>query len=235
MTGPHREAEDRACGDDVAAYALGALDEVEAEVFRRHLDTCAICRDELAAFGQVVDLLPASVAPQGASPALRRRTMRAVRREAASQAGTVRRGATRPWALLPRPALALGAAVALAVVVVAGVRLSGSSSPSARTHVIDAQVTGVRGTAQLRLTGDRAELIVRHFKAPPAGQIYEVWLQRRTRLVPTNALFGVTAAGDGDVDVPGDLHGVSAVMVTPEPAGGTSVPTHAPVIRAVLT
>ena len=52
---------------------------------------------------------------------------------------------------------------------------------------------------------------------------------------PTMALFSVTAAGDGQVDVPGSLHGVSLVMVTPEPAGGTKVPTHAPVISASLT
>ena len=35
--------------------------------------------------------------------------------------------------------------------------------------------------------------------------------------------------------MPGNLHGVSQVMVTPEPAGGTLVPTHPPVIVAPLT
>ena len=37
-----------------------------------------------------------------------------------------------------------------------------------------------------------------------------------------------------DVDVPGNLHGVTHVMVTREPAGGTQKPTHPPVIRAYL-
>ena len=42
------------CGEDVAAYALGALEPAEAEAFARHLETCAVCRDELEAFQQVI-------------------------------------------------------------------------------------------------------------------------------------------------------------------------------------
>ncbi len=41
-------------------------------------------------------------------------------------------------------------------------------------------------------------------------------------------------AGCGDIGVPGDLRGVTAVMVTQEPAGGSRVPTRAPVIVARL-
>ncbi len=58
------------------------------------------------------------------------------------------------------------------------------------------------------------------FAAPPDGQIYEVWLQRGGVAHPTTALFGVNDNGDAEVDVPGNLHGVSRVMVTREPAGG---------------
>ena len=101
--------------------------------------------------------------------------------------------------------------------------------------MIQAKVTG-QGTAQLRIARGKAELVVHHFSPPPAGKIYEVWLQRgKASPSPTMALFSVTAAGDGQVDVPGSLHGVSLVMVTPEPAGGTKVPTHPPVISASLT
>ncbi|MBP2705954.1 zf-HC2 domain-containing protein [Microbispora sp. RL4-1S] len=32
---------------DVAAYALGVLDDDDAEAFERHLDECAPCRAEL--------------------------------------------------------------------------------------------------------------------------------------------------------------------------------------------
>lgn len=52
---------------------------------------------------------------------------------------------------------------------------------------------------------------------------------------PTTALFGVNAAGAADVGIPGSLHGVTLMMVTPEPAGGSPVPTHSAVITASLS
>ena len=63
-----------------------------------------------------------------------------------------------------------------------------------------------------------------------------MWLNRPGRRPqPTSALFNVTGAGDAEVDVPGDLRHVGQIMVTPEPAGGTQVPTHPAVITAQLT
>lgn len=104
------------------------------------------------------------------------------------------------------------------------------------TKIYRAHVAGHSGSAQLRVTGEHAELAVRHLAAPPAGQVYEVWLIRGDRdPQPTSALFGVTASGGADVDVPGNLHGVGRVMVTTEPANGSRVPTHPAVISADLT
>jgi anti-sigma-K factor RskA len=85
----------------------------------------------------------------------------------------------------------------------------------------------------LRIDGGRAELIVHRLPAPAAGRIYEVWLKRPGGApVPTRALFGVTAGGTADVGVPGELRGVSEVLVTQEPAGGSRVPTGPAVIVA---
>jgi anti-sigma factor RsiW len=231
MSDTERIAHDRDCGGDVAAYALGALDAAEARAFRAHLQECSICQDELAAFEHVVNVLPTGAPAYRAPRRLRRRVMHAVAEEpgrAPARAPARRRRA------LPRPALALGGAFALAVAVVVVVLAVGSSgSPSPR--VIDAQVTG-SGSASLRVSRDHAELVVHRFSPPPAGQIYEVWLQRGKTgaAIPTKALFSVNDAGDAEVDVPGNLHGVSLVMVTREPAGGTQKPTHPPVIRAYL-
>ncbi|HEX4011316.1 MAG TPA: anti-sigma factor [Solirubrobacteraceae bacterium] len=225
----------RECGADVAAYALGSLDAVEAEDFRRHVETCSVCRDELAAFQEVINALPMSAPAHRAPAGVRRRVLHAIAEEprppgdAARGAASPRRGF--PWRL-PVPALAIGAVLALAVVVVIGISLGSSAGG---TRVIRAQVTG-QGSAQLKVAGGHGELVVRDFSPPPAGQIYEVWVQRgKNSPSPTSALFSVTAGGDADVDVPADLHGVDLVMVTPEPAGGTKVPTHPPVISAALT
>ncbi len=223
------------CGLEVTAYALGALDAAEAEAFVAHLETCAMCREELVEFEAVVATLPTSVPQHAAPDTLRRRVLDTVQQES-RPAGTAheRRGPRRNWLTLPRPALALGAAVAvLALIGLGGLRFG--SSAGSRTRVYSAQVTGATGTAQVKVIGGRAELVLRHFSPPPSGKIYEVWVARPHQSPqPTSALFSVTTQGSGDVAVPANLHGVNVIMVTPEPAGGSRVPTHSPVVVARL-
>ena len=52
-------AEARGCGrsEELVAYLYGESTPVRAELFRRHLDACAACREELAAFGGVRESL----------------------------------------------------------------------------------------------------------------------------------------------------------------------------------
>jgi anti-sigma-K factor RskA len=223
------------CGGDAAAYVLDALEPQEAEAFRRHLDSCIVCRDEVAAFERLVDVLPGA-APQFRAPnSLRRRVRREVRRSTPSPYRAQAATSAGRWRGLSVPRLRVaGAAGALAVAIAALVILLGSSG-GAPTRTIAAAVTG-QGTAQLRVGGDHAELVVHNFPAPPSGEVYEVWLQRGSgRVSPTPTLFSVTSQGDADVGVSGKLSGVRAVMVTPERAGGSLVPTHAPVLVARLT
>ena len=76
----HRQ--DRAgcdCGQDAGVYVLGALEAGEAAAFSRHLDTCAICRDEVQRLRAAAERLALS-APQLAVPrSLRRRVRRGLR------------------------------------------------------------------------------------------------------------------------------------------------------------
>jgi anti-sigma-K factor RskA len=216
------------CGLDTAAYVLGALEPDEAESFRRHLQQCAVCRDEVSSLRHVVDALPMA-APQHPVPrGLRRRVLRAARQTPGHGPASARASPARLRVALPVPALAGGLAAVIVAVVVAVVLASGGS-PSAR--VIQAST----GNAELRIASGRGELIVHALPQPPAGQIYEVWLARPNRPpAPTPALFGVTTAGQAYVGIPGNLNGVSEILVTPEPAGGTRTPTHVPVIVARL-
>jgi anti-sigma-K factor RskA len=229
--------ETRDCGGDAAAYALGALEPAEVDAFLRHLDRCIVCRDELAAYQQVVDVLPMTAPRYTPSRRLRRRVLRAVRDEPRPGPAAAPAPSRRPswsWASFPRPALALVVVLALVVAGIGGSLIA--SSGGGHTRVVQASVVGSPGTAQLRVSDGQAKLVVNHMPAPPAGHIYEVWLKRgQSAPSPTNALFSVTTAGAADVDVPGNLSGVSQVLVTPEPAGGSSAPTHTPVIVAQLS
>lgn len=227
---------------DAAAYALGALEPDEARDFRAHMDNCAACREDVAAFEGVTRGLPTASVQYATPKGLRRRVMREVRgtsQDAPARAtGSPRvapRRVRRPL-LIPRRTLAgLGAAAAVAAAVLVGVAI-GSSSGGSGSRLIQAQVMGAPGSAQLRIAGGRGELMVRNLPAPGAGRIYEVWLERgQSAPAPTNTLFSVSSAGDGDVGVAGSLNGVSEVLVTSEPAGGSRVPTMPPVIVARLT
>jgi anti-sigma factor RsiW len=213
------------CGGDAAAYVLGALEPGEAEDFQRHLDGCIVCRDEVMAFQQVADALPMSAPQQLAPRGLRRRVRKEVREAARAET----RAAPRKRLTVLRPAWSGGLAVVIALVAVGGFELaSGGTS----TRVFDAS----RGHAQLRVSGGHAELVVDQLAQPSPGHIYEVWLRRPNGSPqPTKALFSVTSKGAGDVDVPGDLRGISEVLVTQEPAGGSPHPTSQAVIVTHLT
>jgi len=101
--------------------------------------------------------------------------------------------------------------------------------------VFQARLSGIAGSAQVRVEGGHAELVVRHLPSPGRARVYEVWLQSAGQPpVPASVLFSVNHAGDADVGIPGRLRGVSAVLVTAEPLGGTRHPTQAPVITARL-
>jgi anti-sigma-K factor RskA len=242
MTERELMSENRDCGADAAAYVLGALQTAEAEAFRAHLATCAICRDEVVAFQEVVDQLPLTAPVQPVPAGLKRRVMTEVNAEAREQSRSAKGSWRSRWRIrlppglfsaVPAPALALSAVVLVLAVTVGAIAIGSSGGSS--TRVYSASVTWP-GSAKLRVTGGRGELVVHGMPAPPTSKVYEVWLQRGQRPPsPTSALFSVTAKGSGAVDVPGSLHGVTRVLVTPEPLGGSPAPTRAPVLVATIS
>jgi anti-sigma-K factor RskA len=223
------EANGHKFGDDAAAYVLGALEPSEVESFRRHLADCAACQKEVAEFEQITGALPEASLQLEVPKHLRRRVLTEVRATPKAQAAgrTMPVRTVRSW----RPMVAWGGAFA-AVVVAVIVAVALSSGGSGGTRVIQAST----GSAELRIAGGRGDLIVHRLPQLPAGRIYEMWVQRGNKApVPTGTLFGVTASGSAAVGVPGNLSGVSAVLVTQEPAGGTPAPTTEPVVVAPVT
>lgn len=220
--------------DDAAVWVLGAMEPGEAAAYKRHLNECPTCRDEVDALQRVADVLPLAAPQYPASKDLRRRVVHALDAEPRpGELGPRRRRVRAALAMgRPRKALALGAAGA-AVLVAAAIVVGGVTGGGSSSRILQARVVHSPGTAQVRIGGGRAELIVRHLPPPPAGRIYEVWLTRAHRSpMPTRALFSVNASGAADVGVPGELTDAKEILVTQEPAGGSVVPTHPPVIIA---
>ncbi len=223
------------CAGEAAAYALGALEPSEAERFARHLEQCAICRDELAALRGVVQALPMAAPQHVPSPRLRKKLMRAIG-ERPNAVRRARRSSSMRWrvGLVPRLAGAAAAATIAAGAIVTGGVLLWSGKTSGRT--IQARVVGDSGSAELRVAGGHGELIVHHLSPPPAGHVYEVWLKPpNAPPAPASVLFTVNSVGAADVALPGGLRGIRQVMVTSEPAGGSWTPTTKPVIVVQLT
>jgi anti-sigma-K factor RskA len=233
---PHSEAE--GCGGNAAPYVLGALEQGEYEAFQSHLETCAVCREEVAALQLVADALPAT-APQRSAPAeLKARIMSTVQEEAGWQraaepaAVRPRRPQERSW--LPVRAWRASAAVAALAAAVALVAIALQPGGGSKTRTIQAQVLAPHASASLRVSGGHAELNVVGLPQTAPDRVYEVWVKRAGAPQPTDALFTVTAAGKASVGVPGALAGIKQIMVTSEPLGGSRVPTRAPVIIASL-
>jgi hypothetical protein len=214
------------CAGDPAAYVLGALSPAEVEVFRRHLETCTICQDEVENLKLLSDALPLA-APQSTAPkSLRKRVMTEVRADAKLRQQASRAPSRRTLSVFSAPAI--GFALVLALVAFAVVKIA---TVPASTHVYRASI----GDAKLRVTNGRGELVVNHLSQPALGDVYEVWLKRGSASpAPTHALFSTTSHGQGDVDVPGNLQGVSEVLVTQQPANQTQVPAGRPLIVAKL-
>jgi anti-sigma-K factor RskA len=224
---------------DATPYVLGALSEQELESYREHLSGCVECAAEVAALQPIADSLALGVAPARTPDSVRARVMAVVNGEAellrAAGHEADRPSRVRPrWRARLQPALAATAALAAGLAIGALVLNSGSGVHT-QTQTIEAAVStpGYHATAALRKVGSHVELVVANMPAPPLGRIYEVWLERGMRAPqPTDALFSVTRSGAGSVGVPGDLAGVSKVLVTSEPLGGSLKPTRPPVIVA---
>jgi len=227
--------------DSLGAWLLGALPEEEAEGFRAHLVDCADCRADAESLRVAVDALPASAAPAVPPPALKGRVMAIVEREAsllkaagpeadhaAAAAKAPRRRRFPSLAgLTLRPALA-ATFVLLLLVVGGGAALVGREALDQDRRVVAARINpelnGAR--ASLEVDGDRGRLVSSRLPAPPAGRVYQVWVDRGGDAPePTSALFSTRRDGSASVDVPGSLDGVRQVMVTDEPTGGSPKPT----------
>ncbi len=219
--------------DDLAAYAIGALDAGEARAVRLHLARCGSCRTELASFEEVSWGIAglATAAPAGD---LRERVMARARRDVRSDwLGIIRNAlAVRVPAGVP---LALGVALAIVLAGLQSVRGEADAYARAVAGIVDAKVVALApagagdpaGTLVVPSTGD--PYLILRLPAPPAGKTWAAWVIRDGQ---------ASAAG-----LTGDRSGVVTLALTRrvgsgdelgltlEDAGGGPVPRGAIVLR----
>ena len=212
------------------AYAVDAVDDIERASFERHLASCPTCRAEVASLREASALL-ADAATTTPPPALRDAVLSDITRvrplPPVTVGGPVHR---RRW--FP----ALVAAVVLALVGVGGaVWQPWRDDTSVQVSVTDQvlqdpeaqQVSqtlpnGATATVVRSPKEHRAVLVTEDLPEPPAGKVYQLWLQTPSEdMVPAGLMpaGGRTALLDGDAD---DAIGVGLSL---EPAGGSEQPT----------
>jgi len=213
--------------DELAAYLLGALEPGEAAELERHLAGCEECRTELEWLRPAVQLLPESVERVEPPPQLRGRLMEQVRAEAAS---TPESRPARRWSIggrSLRPVAGL-AAIVLVVAAVAAYAIGngGSGGGGNSTTVVSGHSPGV--VAQVVSDGDSGTLHLANLHRLPPDEVLQAWVQRGERVESAKTLFVPNQDGTASATID-DMDGVSTVMVTAEPRGGSVQPTSKPI------
>ena len=226
--------------DNLAAYALGALDPEETAALEAHLQTCESCRDELADYRQVSSALPASLPPRQPPARLRR----ALQKEIAGQASRERKGFNWSSTRLVFAGLmvALVALNAFTVYQLYTIKQEQAEMDAQRaseqtaismlaypsTQTLAFAENGVSGSLLVDKQRNLVAVFAWNLAPLPAGKAYQMWLidpkGDRTSggfLVPEANYPFVMAV----VRSPQPLSNFTGFGVTLEPAGGSVAPT----------
>lgn len=207
--------------DDVGAYLLGALNELEQHAFERHLAGCSECQDEVERLRPAAEALPGSVVQLHPPPDLKKRLMA----EVEGDSNVVPLRSRRPTRLL-----AVAAVLLLGLVVGFGVAQLGGDDSRTVTATVALGMPEAGGS--LRISGDSATLRLHDMPELGGARVYQVWLQQGERLVPART-FEVGGSGVGRVDLR-DVSDADGVYVTREARGGAQVPSEDPIVSVPL-
>jgi anti-sigma factor RsiW len=233
--------------EEVAAFALGALDAEQIADFKEHLKGCKRCQEELRWLAPAIRALPEAVEQEAPPAALKQRLMEEVRADAAAVAKRAReeerrersssRKSFREWlggvhvgGLTWKPLTGM-AALVLVVAAVAGYAIGNGGGGSSLQTTESEQANGI--VAKVVTEGDRGELRLANVRQLPEGKVLEAWVQRGKAVEPVPALFVPDHAGNASTTIE-NMKNVSVVMVTREPEGGTKVPTTEPIVKVPL-
>jgi hypothetical protein len=229
--------------EDVGVYLLGAMTEVDAQAFERHMAQCPTCRDEAERLRPAADALPRAVEQLAPPPALKTSLMEVVEREAEGRADESPRPARPRRSLVERlrslPALRpvlVVAALALGVAAGFGVaRLSEEDESRTVVATVDERrIPEASGRLQLQGKGDDGAILrVQGMPTLDPNRVYQAWVLRDGTIVP-QPTFEVGDNGGGAVAIPEDLSDAEQVLVTREPRGGARAPSEEPILAVRL-
>lgn len=214
--------------EDLAAYMLGALEPAEATELERHLEGCERCREEMRWLEPAVHSLPESVERREPPKQLRQSLMAEVRADARGEQASERA----PWwrSLWETRGLRAATGFALVALLVAGVvgyEVGRGGSGDEPTNTIVRQVDGM--TVKMIQEGESGTLQLSGVPQVPPDKVLEAWVEREGEVEAVPALFVPDRHGQAETTIE-DMTGVTTVMVTEEPPGGSETPTGEPLM-----
>lgn len=226
--------------DQLAAYALGALEPGEAAEVEAHLADCQRCQAHLRWLEPAVQLLPESVERHDPPKSVRDRVMSEVRADAkhAQASGSETEGFRLRSGWLARlgsgrfgwkPAAAI-AAIALVAVAFVGYEVGSDGSGESTAPLVEItqeEASGIR--VAMVSEGEGGTLKLEDVEPLPDERVLEAWVQREGEVEAVPALFVPDDEGNASTVIE-DMDGVEVVMVTHEPKGGSETPTSDPIV-----
>jgi hypothetical protein len=223
--------------DDLAAFALGALDPDDARTVAAHVAGCATCSADVRAFAETAWRI-AETGARDAPPAMRAAILERARSGPRSAGANATLASIA--AMLRRP-LPLAVPLALAVVLVVslagyvGARrdadsyaaaLAGIAGSRIVTLAATGEVSGVNGSLIIPASGAQPYLIL-ELPSAASGKTWQAWVIRGETATPA----GITDARGVTTLVLSARPGAGdTVAVTAEPSGGVDRPTGKPVL-----
>ena len=235
--------------EDLAAYALGSLERAEYGRVEQHVLNCASCAARLRDYEGVFGVLPVSLVPIP-PPSVAWETIRAQARKRQA------RSRRRAWPVLLPTLLRLARWPTVAAAFVAllfwNVTLqreltqrSPGPAPGPEVEALSrrpGRIVILTGTGQpgasarifLAVDGG-GHLAVSGLAPLPSGRTYQLWFERTGSPATTGATFGVDSHGRAwvKVAVPATLDDVHAIVITDEPAPGSTAPTGVHILDAL--
>ena len=223
------------------AYAVDALDDLERAAFERHLAECPECRAEVASLREAASTL-AETTVLDPPAALRDRVLAGIattRPLPPEVSSPVTLDSRRP----PRRRLSLLVAAAAAVLAVGGGTVlwqqpweSTSQQQPGIQAVLSASDAkrssldfdgGAKATMVHSDSVGKAVLVTEKMPPPPAGKVYQLWLDQPGQGMVSAGLMPVRE--DQRVLLTGDAATATGAGITVEPEGGSPEPTTEPI------
>ncbi len=216
--------------DDLAAYALGAVEGRDERSISKHVAGCERCAAEMRErLAPAVAVLAESVEQVEPPPELRQNLMATVHAEARKAGTDAPAPAPRPSRLrgfLLRPVTGFAVVALIAAGAVGYLVAEGGGQP-AETYPVSQAPAGTDG--ELVLEDGSATLRMTGMSQLSEGSVYQVWVAGPDGVKPS-ATFLPNEEGSATAALPEAAEDLEQVLVTAEPGPGRTEPSLPPIL-----